>query len=55
MDIHIFIISWAGQHENAIQICKQVLKSSNKVTLIYSDPNPEMDFDLDCTILAALN
>jgi hypothetical protein len=55
MDIHIFIISWAGQHENAIQICKQVIKSSNKATLIYSDPNPEMDFDLDCTIIRRPN
>ena len=55
INIHIFIISWAGQHENAALICHQALTITNKVTLIYSDPNPDLAFDLSCKTIQRPN
>jgi len=55
INIHIFIISWAGQHENAALICHQALTITNKVTLIYSDPNPDLAFDLGCKTIQRPN
>ena len=40
-DIHIFIISWKGQHENATFIANQLNDISDQVSIVYSDPDPE--------------
>lgn len=36
--IHVFIISWRGQHERAAAIARSVAGSTNKLSIIYSDP-----------------
>jgi len=55
VNMHIFIISWEGQHENAALICRQALTITDKVTLIYSDPNPDLAFDLSCKTIQRPN
>lgn len=39
--IHIFIISWRGQHEQAATIATSLHGSADKLTIIYSDPDGE--------------
>lgn len=41
--IHTFIISWIGNHKNAVTIAKDVASSSDFVTVVYSDPDTSMD------------
>lgn len=38
--MNIFIISWQGQHENAILIANQIFPTNSKATIVYSDPDP---------------
>lgn len=47
-DSHIYIISWAGQHENAIVIANQILQITDAVFVVYSDPDPELNIDFPC-------
>lgn len=42
--MQIFIISWAGQHSNAIHIANQIEKLTNKISIVYSDPDPNFSF-----------
>jgi len=51
IDFHIFVISWVGQHENAVHICRQALSVTDKVTLIHSEPDLELPFELDCKVI----
>jgi hypothetical protein len=46
--VHIFIISWVGQHEKASQIARDLLGSYEKITVIYSDPDPELRLNISC-------
>ena len=39
---HIFIISWAGQHHNAILIADKLAMDGWSVNIIYSDPDPTL-------------
>ena len=39
--IHVFIISWLGQHLNAVAIADSISSVVDKVTIVYSDPNPD--------------
>lgn len=41
----IFIISWLGQHTNAISIASEFLLVTNDVTIVFSDPNAELELD----------
>ena len=43
--IHVFIISWKGMHSNASNIASQVGEACNKLTIVYSDPDPHYQFD----------
>lgn len=36
--IHVFIISWKGKHENALDIFNQLSKLHVKISIVYSDP-----------------
>lgn len=51
----IFIISWQGQHENAILIANQILHVHNKVTIVYSDPDPNFILNAPCEALRRPN
>ena len=49
--MHIFIISWASQHKNAVSIARKVQKHADFVSIIYSDPNPMLKIDVDCDLI----
>lgn len=44
--LHVFIISWHGQHENAIFITQQI-SSFVTTTIVYSDPNQNLELASD--------
>ncbi len=48
-DIEAFIISWEGQHEKAQFISMELQSILNKVSIIYSDPDPNFSLDVQCT------
>jgi hypothetical protein len=52
---HIFIISWAGQHENAIFIANQISLVASKITIVYSDPNPNFSLNTSCALIKRPN
>lgn len=51
----IFIISWAGQHENAVNIAKQLNSISGDVSIVYSDPNDVLVLDAPCHLIKRPN
>ncbi|APB98181.1 hypothetical protein A4F89_01930 [Polynucleobacter asymbioticus] len=53
--LHIFIISWAGQHENAIRIATQMKDVYEKVCIVYSDPNSDWQLEAPCEIIRRPN
>lgn len=53
--LHIFIISWAGQHANAAAIAKAVSKGPHEVTIVYSDDDPEFKPATSCQVLKRPN
>jgi len=53
--LHVFIISWAGQHENAIKISNEVLATKNTVSIVYSDPDPELRLNATCQLIKRPN
>ena len=53
--LHIFIISWAGQHENAIHISKELMGSVEKLSIVYSDPDPDFIMDAQCRLIRRPN
>lgn len=36
--IHVFIVSWKGKHDNAIEIFNQISKLDVEISIVYSDP-----------------
>jgi hypothetical protein len=53
--MHIFIISWANQHENAAKIARQLNGSSYKVSIVYSDPAPNPVINTACNLIRRPN
>jgi len=53
--VSVFIISWAGQHENARLIAEQILKITSNVTIVYSDPDPNFFFNISCNLIRRSN
>lgn len=51
----VFIISWAGQHDNARLIAVQAARAGARVTIVYSDPGPHEPFDLSCALVRRPN
>ena len=46
--VHVMIISWVGQHQNAALIARTVSGYAEHVTIVFSDPNPGFEIDIDC-------
>jgi hypothetical protein len=46
--VNIFIISWSGQHENAVAIAKRILNKNHPVSIVYSDPDPHFTLNAPC-------
>lgn len=53
--IHVFVISWAGQHENALSIVNALKRVANQISLVYSDPNPAMTLVAGCDVVRRPN
>ena len=53
--MQIFIISWAGQHPNAIHIANQIDKFWNEISIVYSDPDPDFTFPSKFKVLKRPN
>lgn len=51
LSTHVFIISWAGQHENAVSIAKTLRNAASQISIVYSDPNPGLTLDVDCELI----
>jgi hypothetical protein len=47
----IFIISWAGQHENAVHIARQLARKNLKVFIVFSDPDPDLQLEAPCELV----
>lgn len=45
---HVFIISWAGQHESAVTIARALRGVAARITVVYSDPDPDLALPGDC-------
>lgn len=53
--MNVFIISWQGQHENAILIYKQISRTNSKVSIVYSDPDPKLVLNAPCELIRRPN
>ena len=42
--LQIFVVSWRGQHDNALKIATELSAESDQVFVVYSDPDPEFAF-----------
>jgi hypothetical protein len=42
--LQIFIISWRGQHDNALKIATELRADSDQLFIVYSDPDPDFAF-----------
>jgi hypothetical protein len=47
----VFIISWAGQHENACFIAKELKSLAIDIYIIYSDPDPNFELTANVSII----
>jgi hypothetical protein len=54
-NLHVFIISWQGQHENAILIAEKISQLNIKLSIVYSDPNPDFVPDVQCQLKRTSN
>lgn len=46
--LQVFIISWTGQHENAIHIANQISSRVKDVFIVYSDCNENINLETAC-------
>lgn len=53
--IQVFIISWVNQHEKAVYISDKLLSQGYNVTIIFSDPNPDLTLKTDATSIRRPN
>lgn len=53
--LHLFVISWAGQHDNAAFIAGRAQGVSDKVSIVYSDPDPDFTLPVDCELIKRPN
>lgn len=53
--MNVFIISWFGQHEKAALIAEKILLVCKKVSILYSDPDPDFVFVTSCKLIKRPN
>lgn len=46
--LHIFIVSWAGQHANAARIAESLSGAADRLSIVYSDPDLALIPDAGC-------
>lgn len=55
MDVRVFIISWAGKHENAAAIARDLDGMRDRLAIVYSDPDPDVGPSADCSMIRRPN
>lgn len=53
--IHVFIISWMNQHQNATSIANKLSPAADHVSIVYSDPDPHLFIDTECEAIKRPN
>lgn len=53
--IGIFIISWENQHVNAKAIANEIMKFEKNVSIVYSDPDPNLSLETECKLIKRPN
>lgn len=53
--IQAYVISWSGQHENAIHIASKLNTVLNKVSIVYSDPDEDFVPNASCKLIKRSN
>lgn len=53
--IKIFIISWVGQHNNAIFIAESLSGLGLDIVIVYSDPDPNINIAAPCNLVRRSN
>jgi hypothetical protein len=51
----VCIISWAGVHEKAVMISREIDKLTVSVSIVYSDPDPDIALDVACKTIRRPN
>jgi len=52
---HVFIISWTGRHGSALDIAQQVGRVAGRVSIVYSDADPDLALDAPCELIRRPN
>lgn len=47
-NIEVFVVSWPGQHRNASEILAQLDEFRDRLSIVFSDPDPAFDMDVRC-------
>lgn len=53
--LHVFVVSWAGQHGNAVAIAASIKGVANSVSIIYSDPDPTLTLTTESSLIKRPN
>ena len=53
--LQVFVISWAGQHDNAVAIADAISSSPHPVAIVYSDPNPQFNLVTTSKVITRSN
>jgi hypothetical protein len=51
LSLHVLIVSWAGRHDNAAMIAASMRDAADRVTIVYSDPDPAVAPEADCELV----
>lgn len=53
--LHVMVISWPGQHENAVRIANELAGCAEHVSIVYSDPDPQLEPRAACELIRRPN
>jgi hypothetical protein len=53
--VGVFIISWRGQHDRAASVARSLEGQSERLTIIYSDPDPDLQPDVAVDVVKRPN
>jgi hypothetical protein len=51
----VFIISWSGKHDNAEHMARALSAFRDQLTIVYSDPDPNLSLNVDCRTIRRPN
>lgn len=55
LDLHVFIISWKGQHTKAERVANELVGVARKVSIVYSDSDPSIKIHSECQTIKTNN